>query len=101
VWIALSDVAMAQVMSACRPLSTVDRTRFLELLAERPNGRREVGDGEVYCIVRELQRESLRLCAQAELAAVFNSQRFLTECPARTAHRAFVPESISAWPCGP
>jgi len=55
--LALSDVAIAQVMSACRPLSNTDRSRFIELLAARLNGKRELGDGEVYRLVRELQRE--------------------------------------------
>jgi hypothetical protein len=55
--IALSDIAMAQVMSACRPLSMIDRTRFLQLLAERLNGRREIGDGEIYRLCAVLQKE--------------------------------------------
>jgi hypothetical protein len=57
--IALSDTGMTQIMAACRPLSPIDRARFLQLLAERLNGKREVGDGEVYRLVRELQRELL------------------------------------------
>ena len=73
--IALSDVAMAQVMSACRPLSTIDRTRFLEPLAERPNGRREVGDGEVYRIVRELQRELYDYPPNPSSPQFFNSRK--------------------------
>lgn len=54
--ISLSDIAMAQLMAACRPLPIADRTRFLELIAVRLNGRREVGDGEVYRLIREAQR---------------------------------------------
>jgi hypothetical protein len=58
--IALSDVSMSQLMQACRPLSSIDRTRLLESLAQRVNGRRELGDGEFYRLLRELQREIMR-----------------------------------------
>jgi hypothetical protein len=54
--ISLSDIAMAQLMAACRPLPAVDRTRFLQLVAERLNGKREVGDGEIFRLIREAQR---------------------------------------------
>jgi hypothetical protein len=54
--ISLSDIAMAQLMAACRPLQAVDRDRFLQLVAERLNGKREVGDGEIYRLIREAQR---------------------------------------------
>jgi hypothetical protein len=55
--IALSDTAMSQLISICKPLSPIDRDRLLQLLAERLNGRREVGDGEFHRLCVALQRE--------------------------------------------
>jgi hypothetical protein len=66
--IALSDVSMSQLLQVCRPLSSIDRVRLLELLAQRVNGRRELGDGEFYRLLHELQREVMRYPTRSEPA---------------------------------
>jgi hypothetical protein len=77
--IALSDVSMSQLMQACRPLSSIDRARLLELFAARLNGRHEVGDGEIYRLLRELQREVMRYPTKSEPAPQFFNSRKLRQ----------------------
>jgi hypothetical protein len=55
--LALSDAQIASIMALARPLSPDQRTAFLEMLAAKLNGRRELGDGQLYQICRQLQRE--------------------------------------------
>jgi hypothetical protein len=57
--LALSDSEISTIMALARPLPPVQRTAFLEMVAaklrERCNG--DVGDGVIYQLCRDLQRE--------------------------------------------
>jgi hypothetical protein len=53
----LSDSEISTVMALSRPLSPDQRTAFVELLAAKLNGHREIGDGMLYQLCRDLQRE--------------------------------------------
>jgi hypothetical protein len=55
--LALSDEQITTIMALARPLSPDQRTAFVELLAAKLNGRREIGDGTLYQVCRDLQRE--------------------------------------------
>ena len=44
-------------MQLSRPLEPHQRSLFLETLATRLNGQREPGDGSVFRLCRELQKE--------------------------------------------
>jgi hypothetical protein len=55
--LALSDEQVTTIMQLARPLSPDQRTAFLELLAAKLNGQRELGDGALYRLCRETQRE--------------------------------------------
>jgi hypothetical protein len=55
--LALTDAQITTIMQLARPLSPVQRTAFLEMLAAKLNGQRELGDGEVYRLCREPQRQ--------------------------------------------
>jgi len=57
--LALSDSQITAVMALARPLLPSQRTAFLELLAAKLDGQREPGDGALYRICRELQRQVL------------------------------------------
>ena len=52
--LALSDSQITSVMQLAAPLSPHQRSRFLEMLAARLNGRRELGDGAIHRLCREL-----------------------------------------------
>jgi hypothetical protein len=54
--LALSDSQIATVMQLSRPLLPDQRVTFVELLATRLNGHREIGDGALYQLCRDLQR---------------------------------------------
>ena len=53
----LSDSQITTIMQLARPLLPHQGSAFLELLAAKLNGQRELGDGEVYRLCRELQHE--------------------------------------------
>jgi hypothetical protein len=55
--VALSDEQITTVMQLARPLSPDQRSMFLEMVAAKLNGRREIGDGVVSRICRTLVRE--------------------------------------------
>jgi hypothetical protein len=55
--LALTDAQITAVMALARPLSPDQRTAFVELLAAKLNGHREIGDGTLYQLCRDLQRE--------------------------------------------
>jgi hypothetical protein len=56
--LALSDSQLAAVMDIAKPLAAHERSRFLEMLASKLNGQQhEIGDGTLYRLLRELQRE--------------------------------------------
>jgi hypothetical protein len=55
--IALTDVQISTVMALARPLSPHQRIAFLEMVAAKLNGQRELGDGAIYRLCRELQRQ--------------------------------------------
>jgi hypothetical protein len=55
--LALSDSQLDQIMRLAAPLQPGQRIIFLEMLAAKLNGQRELGDGVVYRAARELQRE--------------------------------------------
>jgi hypothetical protein len=53
----LSDTQLDQVFRAARPLHIRDRDRFLQLIADRLRDCPEPGDGQVFQVVREAQRQ--------------------------------------------
>ena len=55
----LSDAQLTTIMQLARPLQPAQRTVFLEMIAAKLNGQRELGDGALYQICRELQRQVL------------------------------------------
>jgi hypothetical protein len=55
--LALTDAQITTVMQLVRPLLPDQRTAFVELLAAKLNGCREIGDGTLYQVCRDLQRE--------------------------------------------
>jgi hypothetical protein len=56
--IALTDLQITSIMQLARPLTPPQRAMFLELLAAKLNGRREIGDGALFRLCRELVREA-------------------------------------------
>jgi hypothetical protein len=55
--LALTDAQIASIMGLERPLLPHQRTAFLEMLATKLNGQSEIGDGAIYRLCRDLQRE--------------------------------------------
>jgi hypothetical protein len=55
--LALSDAQLTTVMGLARPLLPAQRIAFLEMLASKLNGQHELGDGAIYRLCRELQRQ--------------------------------------------
>jgi hypothetical protein len=53
----LTDSQITTVMQLSRPLLPDQRVAFVELLTAKLNGHREIGDGMLYQLCRELQRE--------------------------------------------
>lgn len=56
----LTDPQLAAVMRVCRPLQPLERRAFLEALADRLQGHREIGDGALHRVLTELQRQHFR-----------------------------------------
>jgi hypothetical protein len=56
--IAVSDDQFSQIMRACDPLAPLERSALLAALAHRLRGYREVGDGELHRLIREILRET-------------------------------------------
>jgi hypothetical protein len=46
-----------KVMHAAQPLGPEDRPKFLEALADRLKGCREIGDGQLYRVIVEIQKQ--------------------------------------------
>jgi hypothetical protein len=57
--LALTDAQITTVMQLSRPLHPAQRVAFVELLVARLNGQHVIGDGQLYQICRELQRQVL------------------------------------------
>jgi hypothetical protein len=57
--LALTDAQITSIMQLARPLQPAQRRIFVEMIAARLNGQREIGDGMLYQICRELQRQVL------------------------------------------
>jgi hypothetical protein len=57
--LALTDAQITTVMQLSRPLLPAQRVAFLEMVAAKLNGQRELGDGTLYQICRELQKQLL------------------------------------------
>lgn len=55
--LALTDLQVTTIMQLARPLAPDQRTAFLEMLAAKLNGRREIGDGELHRLVRTIIRD--------------------------------------------
>jgi hypothetical protein len=55
--IALTDSQITAVMQLSRPLTPDQRIAFVEMLTAKLNGHHEIGDGMLYQLCRELQRE--------------------------------------------
>jgi hypothetical protein len=58
--LALSDNQLDAVLRAAQPLPVGDRAAFLEALAQALVGYREIGDGQLYVVIREIQRRHFR-----------------------------------------
>jgi hypothetical protein len=54
-----SDEQMAAIESACRPLDRISRVAFVEAVGVYFRGRSDIGNGELYRCLAELQREHL------------------------------------------
>jgi hypothetical protein len=55
--LALSDAQITTTMGLARPLQPQQRTAFLEMIAAKLNGRREIGDGQLHRLCVELRRK--------------------------------------------
>lgn len=71
----LSDVSLLHVLHLAAPLSQLDRSRFLEDIAARLAGERELGDGLVGRVARECQAKYLRPATTADLRGVNKYER--------------------------
>jgi hypothetical protein len=54
--LALSDEQLDAVFRAARPLRVADRDAFLQDVAAALQGRSEIGDGDVYRVLADIQR---------------------------------------------
>src|SRR5258708_34904667 len=70
--IALSDAQITTIMQLSRPLAPAERTAFVELLAAKLNGRREIGDGELHRLVRTIIRDHHLFDAPADTRAAWD-----------------------------
>jgi hypothetical protein len=52
----LTDAQLDAVLRAAQPLAPADRGAFLEALAQALAGYQEIGDGQLYVVIREVQR---------------------------------------------
>lgn len=57
--LALSDSEITTIMGLARPLLPDQRIAFFEIIATKLRGHRDLGDGAIYRLCRELQREML------------------------------------------
>lgn len=55
--VALTDAQMTTVMALARPLPPAQRTTFLELIAAKLRHRTVLGDGDLFRLCRDLQRD--------------------------------------------
>jgi hypothetical protein len=55
--LALSDAQMTALLHAAQPLDRDLREPFLRAVARALQGREPLGDGEVFRVIREVQRE--------------------------------------------
>jgi hypothetical protein len=55
----LSDDQISTIMQLSRPLQPNEPVMFFEMVAAKLQGRADVGDGALFRICRELQRELL------------------------------------------
>jgi hypothetical protein len=55
--LALTDSEISTIMALARPLAPSQRTAFLEMIAVKLRGHGELGDGQLYQLCRQLQRE--------------------------------------------
>ena len=53
----LTDVQELAVINAAKPLQPQDRAKFLTELQARLEGRQELGDGELFRALREIQKK--------------------------------------------
>jgi hypothetical protein len=58
--ISLSDDQLSAIMRASQPLEPFERSAFLAALATLFQGRSEIGDGELFRSIKQLQREHFR-----------------------------------------
>jgi hypothetical protein len=55
--LSLSDSQITTIMGLARPLSPAQRIAFLEMVAAKLNGQRDIGDGAIFRLCRDLQKE--------------------------------------------
>jgi hypothetical protein len=58
--VSLSDEQLTAVMRACEPLQPSERSELLTRLADRLRAMPEVGDGELFRLLKELVRQTWR-----------------------------------------
>jgi hypothetical protein len=58
--LALTDTQVDAVIRAAAPLPVAERAAFLEELGRVLAGRHEVGDGQLFVILRDVQRKHFR-----------------------------------------
>jgi hypothetical protein len=56
----LTEQQLLAIIHAARPLQSNERTAFLAGLEVLFAGRHEIGDGELNCMLRDLQRKHFR-----------------------------------------
>jgi hypothetical protein len=75
--LALTDAQLAQLTNACRPLQPLERSAFLAaldvLLADRSG---ELGEGEWFRMLKDLQREHFRAPVSTEQSQPRQLRRF-------------------------
>lgn len=55
--LSISDRQLDAIFAACQPLAPLERSALLAALSHRLRGYRDVGDGELHRLIRELLHE--------------------------------------------
>lgn len=72
--LAISDAALVKLLELAQPLSSLDRSRFLEDIAAALRGHTEIGDGLVVRTARMCQKKYLVVPPADELRRVPSSR---------------------------
>jgi hypothetical protein len=71
----LTDEQQAAVMRACQPLQVPERQAFLASLTQLLRDRSDVGDGELFRMLRELLRQGFFRPPEVTKAAIHHHRR--------------------------